>query len=55
MIVTTCGATGALGAFGGPAGFLGDDAGVCPAASVKDNSATTINVTKYKSGTLRFR
>ena len=37
MIVTTC---GALGAFG-------DGAGFCPAASVKDDNAAIISVTKF--------
>ena len=47
MIVTTCGAAGALAAFGGAAGFFGDGAGVCAAASAKVDSATANTATKY--------
>jgi hypothetical protein len=43
MIVTTCGAAGVLGAFGGAAGF-GDGAGVCAVTQAK--SAKTNNVTR---------
>jgi len=43
MIVTTCGAAGAFGAFGGGAG---DGAGVCADAIVWQSNAPTNNTTE---------
>jgi hypothetical protein len=47
MIVTTCGAEGALGAFGGATGFFGDGAGVWALITAPLNSALT-NITADK-------